>query len=336
MEKLEGISLKERLRGKPMEIDEVLDIGIQVADALAASHAKGIIHRDIKPANIFVSQSGRPKSSILVWPNRRATRDRKRRRWKIRDRDGRDSGNGGLHVAGAGAGRGTGPAQRPVFAGVVLYEMATGKKPFATGNVITTLDAVLNQKPVSPLSLNPTLPRDLEGIIGRAMEKDRGHRYPNARALKGDLQSLRKVTESGAPRTGRPTLPYRLATSTFQTSSKLSTYLLLGVSALLLTVLVAIGAWWFKQRQMAGAAAAKNTIAVLPLQNMNNDISVEFLRFALADEIAIRSPTPARSMFAPQRSRGSLSATTSIRSRLARMSTSPTYLPDTSSSRATA
>jgi len=70
--------------------------------------------------------------------------------------------------------------------------MATGKKPFATGNVITTLDAVLNQKPVSPLSLNPTLPRDLEGIIGRAMEKDRGHRYPNARALKGDLQSLRK------------------------------------------------------------------------------------------------------------------------------------------------
>ena len=62
--------------------------------------------------------------------------------------------------------------------GVVLYEMATGKKPFATGNVITTLDAVLNQKPVSPLSLNPSLPVDLEGIIGRAMEKDRGHRYP--------------------------------------------------------------------------------------------------------------------------------------------------------------
>ena len=71
--------------------------------------------------------------------------------------------------------------------GVVLYEMATGKKPFATGNVITTLDAVLNQKPVSPLQLNPALPSDLEGIIGRAMEKDRGHRYPNALAMKGDL-----------------------------------------------------------------------------------------------------------------------------------------------------
>ncbi len=173
--------------------------------------------------------------------------------------------------------------------GVVLYEMATGKKPFATGNVITTLDAVLNQKPVSPLSLNPSLPRDLEGIIGRAMEKNRGHRYPNALAMKGDLQSLRRVTESGLTRTGtrRPALPYRLATNTFQSSSsKFSTYLLLGVILLLLTVLAAVGAWWLKQRQMVGGGAAKNTIAVLPLQNMNGDISVEFLRFALADEIA--------------------------------------------------
>ncbi len=172
--------------------------------------------------------------------------------------------------------------------GVVLYEMATGKKPFATGNVITTLDAVLNQKPVSPLSLRPSLPPDLEGVIGRAMEKDRAHRYPNALAMKGDLQSLRRETESGLTKSGmrRPILPYRIATSTFQTSSKFSTYLLLGVSAVLLTVLFAVGAWWFKQRQMGDAGALKNTIAVLPLQNMNGDISVEFLRFALADEIA--------------------------------------------------
>jgi len=120
------------------------------------------------------------------------------------------------------------------------------------------------------------------------MEKDRGHRYPNALAMKGDLQSLRKETESGLTKSGarRPALPYRIATNAFQASSKFPTYLLLGVSALLLTVLVAVGAWWFKERRMAGGGAAKNTIAVLPLQNMNGDISVEFLRFALADEIA--------------------------------------------------
>src|SRR3981081_1832109 len=173
--------------------------------------------------------------------------------------------------------------------GVVLYEMATGKKPFATGNVITTLDAVLNQKPVSPLQLNPALPRDFEGIVGRAMEKDRGHRYPNALAMKGDLQSLRKETESGLTKTGsrRPALPYRIATNTFQASTnKFSLYLLAVVSAVLLMVLVEVGAWWLKQRRVAGSGAPKNTIAVLPLQNMNNDISVEFLRFALADEIA--------------------------------------------------
>src|SRR5208283_553436 len=126
--------------------------------------------------------------------------------------------------------------------GVVLYEMATRKKPFATGNVITTLDAVLNQKPVSPLQLNPALPPDLEGIIGRAMEKERGHRYPTALAMKGDLQSLRKETESGVTRAlRRPALPYRIATTTFQATTRWSTYILLGVCAVLLMVLVTVG-----------------------------------------------------------------------------------------------
>src|SRR6202142_2349529 len=290
MEKLEGTSLKDLMRSRKMEVDEILDIGIQVADALSASHAKGIIHRDIKPANIFVAQNGQTK--ILDFGLAKMVHDPNSSEAAMED-----------SLTAMGVIPGTAVYMSPEQArgeeldarsdlfslGVVLYEMATGKKPFATGNVITTLDAVLNQKPVSPLQLNPKLPPDIEGIIGRAMEKDRGHRYPNALAMKGDLQSLRRETETGMTKSGlrRPMLPYRLATTTFQaSSSKFSTYLLMGVSALLLTVLVAIGAWWFKQRQMSGAGAAKNTIAVLPLQNMNGDISVEFLRFALADEIA--------------------------------------------------
>jgi len=289
MEKLEGVSLKERMREKPMEIDEILDIGIQVADALAASHAKGIIHRDIKPANIFVAQSGQTK--ILDFGLAKSAHESGTSDAAMEDSltaMGVIPGTAVYMSPEQARGEELDPRSDLFSLGVVLYEMATGQKPFATGNIITTLDAVLNQKPVSPLHLNPKLPTDLEGILGRAMEKDRGHRYPNALAMKGDLQSLRKETESGLTRTGtrRPALPYRLATTTFQTTSKFSTYLLLGVSALLLTVLVAVGAWWFKQHQIVGAGAPKNTIAVLPLQNMNGDISVEFLRFALADEIA--------------------------------------------------
>ena len=288
MEKLEGTSLKELMRTRRMEIDEILDIGIQVADALAASHAKGVIHRDIKPANIFVSQNGQAK--ILDFGLAKMVHDPNSSEAALED-----------SLTAMGVIPGTAVYMSPEQArgeeldarsdlfslGVVLYEMAAGKKPFATGNVITTLDAVLNQKPVSPRQLNPKIPEDLEGIIGRAMEKERGHRYPTALAMKGDLQSLKKEHESAGTKTGRrPALPYRIATTTFQATTRWSTYILLGVSAILLMMLITLGAWWLKHRSAASVGAQGNTVAVLPLQNMNGDISVEFLRFALADEIA--------------------------------------------------
>jgi serine/threonine protein kinase len=169
MEKLEGTSLKDLIRTRHMEIDEILDIGIQVADALAASHAKGVIHRDIKPANIFVSQNGQAK--ILDFGLAKMVHDPNSSEAALED-----------SLTAMGVIPGTAVYMSPEQArgeeldarsdlfslGVVLYEMATGKKPFATGNVITTLDAVLNQKPVSPRQLNPKIPEDLEGIIGRA------------------------------------------------------------------------------------------------------------------------------------------------------------------------
>ena len=285
MEKLEGTSLKERIRGTPMQLDEILDIGIQVTEALAASHAKGIIHRDIKPANIFVTPTGQAK--ILDFGLAKLS---------VGDSVNEDSLTAVGVIPGTAVymspeqarGEEIDPRSDLFSLGVVLYEMSTGKKPFSGGNVVTTLDAVLNSKPISPTQLNHKLPADLEGIIGRAMEKNKGSRYPNAQAMKGDLLSLKKETESGLTKSGmrRPALPYRIATTTFAKTSRWHLYILLGLIAVLLTVLAAVGAWLFKQRQIVGGGAAKNTIAVLPLQNMNGDISVEFLRFALADEIA--------------------------------------------------
>jgi serine/threonine protein kinase/TolB-like protein len=290
MEKLEGESLKQRIKEKKLEIDEILEIAIQVADALTASHAKGIIHRDIKPANIFLTSGGPVK--VLDFGLAKLTRDQQL--GTATDTGIEDS------LTAVGVIPGTAVYMSPEQArseeldarsdlfsfGVVLYEMGTGKKPFTGTNIVTTLDAVLHQRPVSPLAVNPELPTELEGIIGKAMEKDRTKRYQNAEEMKADLVRLKRDTESGLARTGlRTASPIKAVTRTFQTTSTRQTYVMLGMAGLLIAVLAAVGAWWFKHRA-AMAVLDKDSIAVLPLQNESGDQSIDYLRFALADEIS--------------------------------------------------
>src|SRR5258708_11086541 len=289
MEKLEGESLKQSIAGQAMATDRVVDISLQVADALAASHAKGIVHRDIKPANIFLTPSGQVK--VLDFGLA-----------KLVHNVGTDSDGAAVDdsLTAVGVIPGTAVYMSPEQArseeidfrsdlfsfGVVMYEMSTGKKPFTGKNSLMTLDSVLHTKPIPPGELNPKMPVELEGIIGKAMEKDRKQRYQSATQMKADLQQLKRETDSGQIKSGFHTARLRVANKTFGRagSNRWLFWLLAGTAALLVTVLVAVGAYWVKHRSMA-SAELQNAIAVLPLQNMNGDYAVDYLRFALADEL---------------------------------------------------
>jgi len=288
MEKLEGESLKQCISGQAMPIEKVLDISIQVADALAASHAKGIVHRDIKPANIFLTPNGQVK--VLDFGLAKLLHN------VGTDSDGAYADNS---LTAVGVIPGTAVYMSPEQArseeidfrsdlfsfGIVMYEMSTGKKPFTGKNSLMTLDAVLHDRPVPPGELNPKVPVELEGIIGKAMEKDRKQRYQSATQIKADVQVLKHQTESGLVKSNLHGSKLRVSSNTFgRGGSRWQLWLLLGTGALLLTVLAAVGAYWVNHRS-AASAELLNAIAVLPLQNMNGDFSVDYLRFALADEL---------------------------------------------------
>ena len=209
MELLEGDTLGQLLGSQPLGVTTLIDLGIQIADALEAAHGKGIVHRDVKPANVFVTRRGQAKVldfgvAKLVDTQQVGATAALTEQWTAA---GRIIGTDAYMSPEQARGE-TLDVRTDLFSfGAVLYEMATGRAPFSGKTSAALFDGIINRRPMAPGRLNPNVPTELERIIDKALEKDRAVRYQSAMELKSDLRRLLRDLESGPTEARTPSKP---------------------------------------------------------------------------------------------------------------------------------